>query len=668
MAQSRPSSLTHDESRRRLYRIIEDPELSLAEKREGVLELGTDYLGVDLGFVSSVDLVAGTFEVTASTDDGVLQEGASFPLSRTYCRKCIEADSALAVSDALEEGWREDPAYAEHGLGCYLGTPLRVDGEVVGTLCFADERTREPAFTPTERAFVELTAQVYGRERETAEYERELERRERDLDRRQQALERSERKYESLVEEAPDAVFLAEAETGTIVEANEAAAELTGYTEGGLVGRGMEVFNPAEDPAYWEQFQHSLDADGSITRHEDGTPVRIERADGTTVPVEISASYLELDGRTYVQGIARDISDRREREEELRLKDRAIDAAPVGVTIADAGGDNGLVYANGQFQEMTGYGWDELAGENCRKLQGPGTDRTPVDGIRAALSAEEPVHTELLNYRKDGTPFWNELLIAPVEDGRGETTHFVGFQRDVTDRKRKERLIQVLNRVLRHNLRNGMSVVLARAQHLREELDGAAVDGAADLDAITGRAKSLVELGRKANTISGAVGTEGEASATDVVPVVESVASELRRDHPDSDVSVTAPGSQRVVAPGALRAALSELGDNAAEHAGPGATVDIDVDSAGDGRVAVRVSDDGPGLPAEEREMLERGFETPLEHSSGLGLWFVNWVVTGAGGEVSARVEDGTTVTVMLRDGSGDGDSDRNGRQAAFGE
>ena len=667
MAETRPSSPDHEESRRRLYGVIEDPELSLADKREAVLELGTDYLGVDLGFVSSVDLAAGTFEVTASTDDRVLETGATFPLSRTYCRKCIEADSALAVSDALEEGWTGDPAYGEHGLGCYLGTPLRVDGEVVGTLCFADERAREPEFTPTERAFVELAAQVYGRERETADHERELERRERDLDRRQRELERSERKYESLVEEAPDAVFLADAETGTIVEANEAAAELTGYTEEGLVGWNMEAFNPAEDPAYWEQFQHSLGADGSITRHEDGTPVRIERADGTTVPVEISASYLELDGRTYVQGIARDISDRREREEELRLKDRAIDAAPVGVTIADAGGDNGLVYANEQFRELTGYGWDELAGENCRRLQGPGTDQAPVDEVRAALSAEETVDTELLNYRRDGTPFWNELLVAPVEDGRGETTHFVGFQRDVTDRVRKERLIQVLNRVLRHNLRNGMSVVLARAQRLREELDGAAIDGAADLDAITDRARSLVELGRKANTISSAVGAEGEPSSTDVVPVAESVASELRRGHPDSDVSVTAPGSQRVVATDGLRAALAELGDNAAEHAGPGATVDIEVERVGNGRVAVRVADDGPGLPAEEREMLDRGFETPLEHSSGLGLWFVNWVATGVGGSVDARADgEGTTVTVTLQEPT-DTDGEQYG-QAAFGE
>jgi PAS domain S-box-containing protein len=575
------------------------------------------------------------------------------PLSETYCRKCIDTDSALAVSDAPEEGWAEDPAYVEHGLGCYLGTPLRVDGELVGTLCFADEPARDPEFTPTERTFVELAAQAFGRERETAEYEQALERRERDLDRRQQALERSEQKYESLVEEAPDAIFLADTETGAIAEANAAAEELTGYAEPELVGQDIRSFDPSEGLRHWAEFERSLETEGSISRYEDGTPVRVERKDGTAVPVEVSASKLELDGRTYVQGVVRDISDRRERQEELRLKNRAVDEAPVGVTIADADGDNPLVYANEQFRELTGYDWAELEGSNCRRLQGPGTETEPVDEIRAGLREERPVHTELLNYRNDGTPFWNELLIAPVTDRRGETTHFVGFQRDVTDRTRKERLIQVLNRALRHNLRNGMSVVLARAQHLREELDRADADAEANVDAIIDRAEDLVNLGRQANTISDAVTDGDDPAPVDVVPVVESVASELRRDHPDAEVSVSAPEEQPVVATGALRTALAELADNAAKHAGPHPSVDFAVERTDEDRVAVRVSDDGPGLPAEEREMLERGFETPLEHSSGLGLWFVNWVVTGVGGSVTACGEDGTTVTVTLREPDG---------------
>jgi PAS domain S-box-containing protein len=659
MDASGSAGLDHDRSRRALYDIVEDDGRSLTEKRAAVLELGTAYLDVDLGYVSTVDTEAGTLEIRASTDEAALPAGATFDLDETYCQQCIENNSPLAVADAPAEGWGDHPSSAKHGLDCYLGTPLRVGGELVGTLCFADEFGREAEFSPPERAFVELAARVFGREREAAEYERELERRERDLERRERELDRAERKYEALVERAPDAIFLAEMDTGRIVEANEAALALTGYDREGLIGTAVESFSPGQGSDYWAAFERAhWDEEGPVGRFEDGSPVRIERADGTTVPVEISISRLELAGETYVQGIVRDVSERRERQEELRLKNRAVDEAPVGITIAEATGDEPLVFANERFQALTGYDWPELAGTNCRRLQGPGTEAEPVAAIRAALEAERPVQEELLNYRADGTPFWNELLIAPVPDDDGETTHYVGFQRDITERKRKERLIRVLNRVLRHDLRNGMNVVMARAQQLRQRGDG---DTDA-LDTIIERAEELVATSERAREIGEAVRNERSVGPTDAAELVETVAADLRASS-DAEVRTRTPERQSALGGGMLRAALTELGRNAARHAGPGATITFEVERV-DGAVAIRVHDDGPGLPPEERRVLDQGDETPLEHSSGLGLWFVNWVVTGLGGRVTATVDDGTTVSVFLPDGDA---ADGQGRQTAFG-
>ena len=96
-----------------------------------------------------------------------------------------------------------------------------------------------------------------------------------------------------------------------------------------------------------------------------------------------------------------------------------------------------------------------------------------------------------------------------------------------------------------------------------------------------------------------------------------------------------------------IRLALRELVDNAARHGE--STVDCEVDRDDDG-VTVRVHDDGPGLDEYERQVLDEGRETPLRHGSGLGLWLVNWAVTGANGTVTADAdgEEGTTVTVRL--------------------
>ncbi|MFC7227583.1 PAS domain-containing protein [Salinirubellus salinus] len=121
------------------------------------------------------------------------------------------------------------------------------------------------------------------------------------------------------------------------------------------------------------------------------------------------------------------------------VKRRAIDAAPVGVTIADARlEDYPLVYVNDGFETMTGYTASEVLGRNCRFLQGEGTDPLSVTRFREALDRAEPRVVELRNYRKDGSPFWNRVELAPVEDEAGAVTHFVGFQMDVTARREAE--------------------------------------------------------------------------------------------------------------------------------------------------------------------------------------------------------------------------------------
>ncbi|ELY44243.1 bacterio-opsin activator domain-containing protein [Natronorubrum sulfidifaciens] len=126
-------------------------------------------------------------------------------------------------------------------------------------------------------------------------------------------------------------------------------------------------------------------------------------------------------------------------ESDRAVKDRAINEAPVGITISDPDlEDNPLVYVNDAYQEMTGYSFDEVVGRNCRFLQGDDSSETAIAEMAAAIDEERPVTVELENYRKDGTSFWNEVTIAPVRDADGTVTHYVGFQNDVTARKRAE--------------------------------------------------------------------------------------------------------------------------------------------------------------------------------------------------------------------------------------
>ena len=126
--------------------------------------------------------------------------------------------------------------------------------------------------------------------------------------------------------------------------------------------------------------------------------------------------------------------------ESLRaLKDRALDAAAEGITIADARlPDRPLIYVNEGFERLTGYRREEILGRNCRLLQGPNPDQNVVDEIRRALAAERECMVEIRNYRQDGRPFWNRLSITPVRDDSGTVTHFIGVQSDVTERREAE--------------------------------------------------------------------------------------------------------------------------------------------------------------------------------------------------------------------------------------
>ena len=127
----------------------------------------------------------------------------------------------------------------------------------------------------------------------------------------------------------------------------------------------------------------------------------------------------------------------------FRLYDRALAATSNGITIADATRpDKPIVYCNPAFEQITGYDRSEIIGHNCRFLQGPDTDRAAVDQIRVALQEQHDCKVVLKNYRKDGTPFWNELTISPVRDSSGIVTHFIGVQADITDRKQAEEALK----------------------------------------------------------------------------------------------------------------------------------------------------------------------------------------------------------------------------------
>ncbi len=246
-------------------------------------------------------------------------------------------------------------------------------------------------------------------------------------------LRRARDQYQAAFDEANDAMVMID-DDARIIDANLEASNIYGLEQQALLGQPFQRFLPddLDFERAWQEFRDAGRVRDTVT---------ITGADGVERQVEYSATVDVIFGQHLV--VSRDISGRVEREAELQSKTQAIDQAPIGITLADPDqDDNPLVYANETFCELTGYDEEEVLGQNCRFLQGEGTDPATVTAISQAIEAQEPVTEIVRNYRKDGTPFWNRLTIAPITDATGELTNYVGFQEDVSDRIEREQTLE----------------------------------------------------------------------------------------------------------------------------------------------------------------------------------------------------------------------------------
>ena len=152
------------------------------------------------------------------------------------------------------------------------------------------------------------------------------------------------------------------------------------------------------------------------------------------------APVFDDDGRLVKwRGVDHDITGRKKFEDALRVRNRAIEAVPIGIAVWDAqapGVPN--VYVNPALSRITGFAREELLGHSMHLLRGPGTDPAALEEIRNAIAHRQSCQVTVKFYRKDGSPFWDELFISPVANEAGRITHFVSVHADITERRRIE--------------------------------------------------------------------------------------------------------------------------------------------------------------------------------------------------------------------------------------
>lgn len=322
-----------------------------------------------------------------------------------------------------------------------------------------------------------------------------------------------------------------------------------------------------------------------------------------------------------------------------------VDAAPVAILVVDA--DNEIQVWNDGAERIFGWSDSEVRRQPYGDVLG---DTTETTEILTRLQNGEQLHgVETQHVDRHGTRLDVRIWAAPVQTHDTESTGGVCIVSDITAQKQREQRLAVLNRVLRHNIRNDVNVVQAHLDMLAEECESENEH----IQVMEERLTDIVELSQAARNIEQLQDDETEQTIIELGPVLQERAEQLRIESPAARVSCEVPGSLPVVAHELLPYAVDNVLDNAIEHNSseqPAVSVSAAEDSSG-GRVTVEISDNGPGLPSTEREVLTADTETALTHSSGLGLWLTRWIVRSSDGSITVEESStsGTTISICLR-------------------
>ncbi|WP_424009362.1 PAS domain S-box protein [Haloferax denitrificans] len=432
---------------------------------------------------------------------------------------------------------------------------------------------------------------------------------------------------EHIIRAAGDPVYSLDADD-RFEYVNDAFVELVGHDRDRVLGSHLSSYLPDADYETYESLRASLGDGAETDRLTFETQLLAADGDGRDrVPMECHLTLLHDDGCEVVgtTGILRDISERLAQEAELSLMRRAIDEASVGITITGPSEDDcPIVYANAAFADLSGYAVDEILGENHRLLQGPDTDEVECERFREAIADEEPCSIELLNYRRDGTPFWNHCEITPVHGDDGRVANYIGFQREVTERNARQRLLERQNerlseftRVVSHDLRTPLTTAKGYFDIVAESPDDADAEDlrklGRSLDRVEELLSDLTTLATQGETVAETEPLHFRRAAERAWETVPTDDAELRFDR-------AAGGASRTIAAdeSRLRQLLENLFENAVAHGGPEVTVTV-----GRTRNGFFVEDDGDGFPADRSpaECFEAGVSE--RRGGGLGLAIV---------------------------------------------
>ena len=455
-------------------------------------------------------------------------------------------------------------------------------------------------------------------------------------------LERHEVFLESIREEVlvTDVDFVISYESAAV-------PKLYGYDQGERVGdQILQYVHPDDTERVRAHFEDQLTESGASQPVE----FRGKNKDETWTWVESQARL--LDDNPAVEGIvitSRDISERvEERKERKRQHTHLVKAESMAEmggweyradteTVQWTEGTRQIFEVSDDFEPTLSEATN-FYHETDQPIIEEAVEKCLETGVQYSLDAQ--VITD------EGKQRWIQTTgERSTEDG---VTKLSGVIQDITNRKGREQRLEVLNRVLRHNLRNQMTSIIGFAGILQEQLPDSGEDYPSK---IVANSEKLLSLADKSKKFEKAMKYNYISGPVDVESILEDLCAEYREKYPDATIETDLGDAQGPGNEMGIKLIFEELLENALKHNDSDhPTVSIIVASPDPNRVKINIVDNGPGLPKMEQQVMEKGEETALKHSDGIGLWTANWLVSELRGNirVTTTENEGTTVTTTI--------------------
>jgi PAS domain S-box-containing protein len=456
--------------------------------------------------------------------------------------------------------------------------------------------------------------------------------------------ERELKRYREIVERVNDPITIQDTD-GTYRLVNHAFTELSGYTREEMVGSDQSLYADEETAEQIEQKrQEVLDTEQPI---EYDLSVTFEQTGREATFSTQSYPYYDEDGELAgTLSVYRDIADLKAQKTELKQYKRAVDGATDLICAIDHNRE--FLFANPQYCAYHDLDPETVAGTKTSAVFDPETYDDITDYTERAFDGET-VEYKMTRIHPTAGKRTLDVRYFPLVNKEGESeevTGFVAVLRDVTEREERARQLRVVDRVLRHNLRNDLTVISLEAERIDAGANGPIADAA---ETIQNHADGLLTTSDKSRSITDILSEEADHRTLDVANIVKTVSDDV--EETDAEITLETPSEVTVSAAANLREAIDELVTNAIVHNNQATpSIDISVEET-EGLVCIRIADDGPGIPEMDRDVLESGRAIEdLYHGSGLGLWLVHWIIQRSGGAITVRdrTPRGTVVEIEL--------------------